>query len=90
MEQESRLVLRSSYIHEAINSASELRISDMSGNLWEWTGSWYPGQEGLYPVMRGGFWGRIGEYCAVDIRDGNGPAPRDFSYGFRVALSAAP
>jgi formylglycine-generating enzyme required for sulfatase activity len=71
--------------------ANELGIFDMSGNLWEWSGSWYPGHEGSSRVFRGGFWGGYAGYCRVANR-GNvrSPGYRDNYYGFRVALSAAP
>ena len=42
-------------VHEVgKKQANELGIYDMSGNVWEWNGSWYPGYEGSYRVIRGG------------------------------------
>jgi hypothetical protein len=69
---------------------NELGICDMSGNLLEWTGSWYPGLEGSYRVIRGGFWGSGAELCAVAYRDFYFPVHRFNYFGFRVALSSVP
>jgi formylglycine-generating enzyme required for sulfatase activity len=68
--------------------ANELGICDMGGNLLEWCGSWYPGHEGSYRVVRGGYWGNGAE--AVADRGGNGPEDRFNGLGFRVALSSVP
>lgn len=70
--------------------ANELGIFDMSGNLFEWSGSWYPNSEGSYRVIRGGDWYRIAAYCAVAFRNRNSPGTRDGSGGFRVALNSIP
>ena len=69
--------------------ANELGIFDMSGNLWEWTGSWSPQHEGASRVIRGGFWGVYAGYCAVAYNRNRGA--NEFHYhslGFRVALSS--
>ena len=70
--------------------ANELGIYDMSGNVWEWSGSWYLGYEGSYRVIRGGDWNGDAEDCAVAFRSDYDPEDRVNSLGFRVALSAAP
>jgi formylglycine-generating enzyme required for sulfatase activity len=76
--------------------ANELGIYDMSGNLLEWSGSWYPSYEGLWRVIRGGCWFLNAGYCTVTSRDLNFPEyrgillGRDLLYGFRVALSSVP
>jgi sulfatase modifying factor 1 len=70
--------------------ANELGIYDMSGNLWEWCGSWYPGSEGSYRVLRGGVWHDSAEYSAVSYRHLANPGDRSSSIGFRVALRSAP
>jgi formylglycine-generating enzyme required for sulfatase activity len=70
--------------------ANELGIFDMSGNLFEWSGSWYSGSEGSSRVIRGGYWGDIAEDCTVAFRNGINPENRYFISGFRVALSSVP
>jgi formylglycine-generating enzyme required for sulfatase activity len=71
--------------------ANELGIYDMSGNLGEWSGSWYPGYGGSYRVIRGGGWYYyFAVYCLVADRSYNYPEYRNGYSGFRVALSAAP
>jgi formylglycine-generating enzyme required for sulfatase activity len=80
-------------VHEVgKKQANELGICDMSGNLWEWCGSWYPGHEGSARVIRGGGWGYYGGAgnCSVAYRNGNFPELRDYGNGFRVALSSVP
>jgi formylglycine-generating enzyme required for sulfatase activity len=69
--------------------ANELGIYDMSGNLWEWSGSWYPGYEGSIRVIRGGYWLSYAEFCSVAYRLSYDPEYRD-PIGFRVALSSVP
>jgi formylglycine-generating enzyme required for sulfatase activity len=70
--------------------ANELGIYDMSGNLFEWSGSWYPGYEGSFRVIRGGYWYDSAENCTVAFRDYLIPEYRYYYYGFRVALSSVP
>jgi formylglycine-generating enzyme required for sulfatase activity len=80
-------------VHEVAKKlANELGIFDMSGNLWEWSGSWHPGYEGSYRVIRGRSCYDLAEYCTVANRLGNIPEYRDYYYGFgfRVALSSVP
>ena len=70
--------------------ANELGIYDMSGNLWEWSGSWYPGNEGWGRVIRGGVWRYGAGYCTVADRNGHVNPGYRTNYGFRVALSSVP
>jgi formylglycine-generating enzyme required for sulfatase activity len=78
-------------VHEVgKKQANELGIFDMSGNLWELSGSWYPGHEGSYRVFRGGDWGFYAEYCSVANRSISYPPDRSNNFGFRVALSSVP
>jgi hypothetical protein len=51
---------------------NELGIYDMTGNLFEWSGSWYQGSKELGRVVRGGFWDIVPEACTVAIQ-GRGP-----------------
>ena len=71
--------------------ANELGIFDMSGNLYEWSGSWYPGHEGSSRVIRGGGWYGSAKVCSVAVRYSYFPVNRDdYRLGFRVALSSVP
>ena len=80
-----------SAVHEVgKKQANELGIYDMSGNLFEWSGSWYPGYEGSYRVFRGGSWDDLAEGCAVAYRYYADQGAYASYSGFRVALSSVP
>jgi sulfatase modifying factor 1 len=80
-----------SAVHEVgKKQANELGIYDMSGNLFEWCGNWYPGQEGSRRIRRGGSFGSALSSCTVSQRDYFSIGGGSTSLGFRVALSAAP
>jgi formylglycine-generating enzyme required for sulfatase activity len=72
--------------------ANELGIYDMSGNLWELSGSWFRGySDGSLWSTRGGMWSEYEFRCAVSFNDGYSPVDRRIdTVGFRVALSSIP
>ena len=57
---------------------------DMSGNLQEWTNSWYTANQ--YRVVRGGVWYVYAGGCAVTSRIYAAPSIRSSSVGFRLVL----
>ena len=75
----------------ATKLANELGVSDMSGSVWEWCESWYPGSEGSYRVYRGGSWSNYyADNCRVAYRNYGGPSGSNGSIGFRVARPVTP
>jgi formylglycine-generating enzyme required for sulfatase activity len=62
-------------------------VWDCSGNVWEWTASWY--QEGETRVLRGGSWLAYYEgYARCASRGRDHPATFYVGYGLRVVVSA--
>lgn len=71
--------------------ANELGIFDMSGNLWEWTGSWHPSYPNVARVRRSGDFYWVAGDCKVAFRSNGGdPGSRGSNFGFRVSLNANP
>jgi formylglycine-generating enzyme required for sulfatase activity len=74
-------------------------LYDMSGNVWEWvedtyhpnyTGAPADGsawQGGTMRVLRGGSWGKDPKYARTTVRVRFSSSFRDFSHGFRLALT---
>ncbi|MCP4253063.1 MAG: SUMF1/EgtB/PvdO family nonheme iron enzyme [Candidatus Scalindua sp.] len=59
-------------------------IFDMSGNVWEWTSSYYDNKEDAF-VLRGGSWNNGSDFCRCANRDFNIPYSRGYYIGFRCA-----
>ncbi|HEX2993563.1 MAG TPA: SUMF1/EgtB/PvdO family nonheme iron enzyme [Anaerolineales bacterium] len=58
-------------------------ISDMAGNVWEWTNSWFDESQ-TYRVTRGGAWIGKNSYMRCTYRGRNAPINYSNYTGFRV------
>ena len=71
---------------EAGNSVSGL--CDVTGNVWEWTSTWYDSDR-VKRVLRGGSWVSSGpRYLRASNRFGGRPGYRGVDYGFRCVRSS--
>jgi len=84
--------------------ASAYGLKDMSGNVWEWTASWYQAHPGntttsenfgkIYKVLKGGSWWDCTFYqCGISAPAFNrsffNPRVKNSSFGFRCAANTA-
>jgi formylglycine-generating enzyme required for sulfatase activity/energy-coupling factor transporter ATP-binding protein EcfA2 len=62
---------------------SQAGLSDLSGNVWEWTASWFDSGQ-VFRVLRGGSWNYDRNYARCAARGRSVPDYFDSLVGFRV------
>lgn len=65
---------------------SSYQCYDLSGNVWEWTNSWY-NEENAHKVLRGGSWFSFEDFTTTTYRNFDFPTIRKGVYGFRCCKS---
>lgn len=84
--------------------ANDIRIFDLSGNVWEWTADWYDESyyayspqdnpkgpvSGEYRIIRGGSWNIPGQFSRCSNRRQAKPSGRHVNTGFRLAKDIPP